>query len=149
MVLGRIIEQVNMKCYMQEWQLCLSSFSNDFPISIFFTLFLACFWETIWNILKLLCRIIQQAKLCIFAQYLGQYARMTTLLVFIFSSPELAQGELLGYRYVRRLSHVWTSVTSETYKTSVCQLLSLCTLKRKQFWSKFMKLCQNVNHHNI
>ena len=44
---------------------------------------------------------------------------------FIFSSPELAQDELLGYRDVRRLSYVWTS---ETYETSVRQLFSLCTL---------------------
>ena len=35
---------------------------------------------------------------------------------FIFSSPELAQGGLLGYRNVP--SYVWTSVTSETYETS-------------------------------
>ena len=50
---------------------------------------------------------------------------------FFFSSPELAQGELLGYRDVRRPSYVWTSVTSETYETSetsVRQLFSLCTL---------------------
>ena len=43
----------------------------------------------------------------------------------IFSSPELAQGELSGYRDVRHPSYVWTSVTSET---SVRQLFSLCTL---------------------
>ena len=43
----------------------------------------------------------------------------------IFSSPELAQGELLGYRDVRRPSYVWTSETSET---SIRQLFSLCTL---------------------
>ena len=46
----------------------------------------------------------------------------------IFSSAELAQGELLGYRDVRRPSYVWTSVTSETSETSVRQLFSLCTL---------------------
>ena len=52
----------------------------------------------------------------------------------VFSSPELAQGELLGYRDVRRPSYVWTSVTSETSETyetsetSVRQLFSLCTL---------------------
>ena len=52
----------------------------------------------------------------------------------IFSSPELAQGELLGYRDVGRPSYVWTSVTSETSETyetsetSVRQLFSLCTL---------------------
>ena len=48
-----------------------------------------------------------------------------------FSSSELAQGELLGYRDVRRPSYVWTSVTSETYdtsETSVRQLFSLSTL---------------------
>ena len=47
------------------------------------------------------------------------------------SSPELAQGELLGYRDVRRPSYVWTSVTFETYETSetsVHLLFSLCTL---------------------
>ena len=45
-----------------------------------------------------------------------------------FSSPELAQGELLGYRDVRRPSYVWTSLTYETSETSVRQLFSLCTL---------------------
>ena len=53
------------------------------------------------------------------------------LLEPFISSPELAQGELLGYRDVRRPSYVWTSVTSETYETSetsVRQLFSLCTL---------------------
>ena len=43
----------------------------------------------------------------------------------LVSSPELAQGELLGYRDVRRPSYVWRS---ETYETSVRQLFSLCTL---------------------
>ena len=49
----------------------------------------------------------------------------------IFSSSELAQGELLGYRDVHHPSYVWTSVTSELYETSetsVRQLFSLCTL---------------------
>ena len=58
---------------------------------------------------------------------------LTTVLfvLYVFSSPELAQGELLGYRDVRCPSYVWTSVTSETYETSemsVRQLFSLCTL---------------------
>ena len=44
------------------------------------------------------------------------------LRVGVVSSPELAQGELLGYRDVRRPSYVWT------YETSVRQLFSLCTL---------------------
>ena len=54
--------------------------------------------------------------------------------ITVFSSPELAQGELLGYCDVRRPSYVWTSVTSETSETyetsetSVRQLFSLCTL---------------------
>ena len=52
----------------------------------------------------------------------------TVLLTYIFSSPELAQGELLGYRDVRRPSYVWTSETYETSETSVRQLFSLCTL---------------------
>ena len=50
------------------------------------------------------------------------------IMALIFSSPELAQGELLGHRDVRRPLYVWTSVTSETYETSVRQLFSLCTL---------------------
>ena len=56
------------------------------------------------------------------------------ILISFISSPELAQGELLGYRDVRRPSYVWTSVTSETSETyetsetSVRQLFSLCTL---------------------
>ena len=53
----------------------------------------------------------------------GKKSYLTSL--FIFSSPELAQDELLGYSDVRRPSYVWTSVTSET---SVRQLFSLCTL---------------------
>ena len=40
MVLGRIIEQVNLNGHMQEWQLCLSSFSNYVPWSIFLLCFL-------------------------------------------------------------------------------------------------------------
>ena len=36
MVHGRIIEQVNMECHMQEWQLCLSSFSDHVPSFLFF-----------------------------------------------------------------------------------------------------------------
>ena len=35
MVFGSIIEQVNMECCMQELQLCLFSFSNYVPWSIF------------------------------------------------------------------------------------------------------------------
>ena len=34
-ILGRIIEQVNTKCRIQEWQLCISSFTNYVPWSIF------------------------------------------------------------------------------------------------------------------
>ena len=58
---------------------------------------------------------------------------LRSMFTSIFSSPELAQGELLGYRDVRRPSYVWTSVTSETSETyetsetSVRQLFSLCT----------------------
>ena len=53
---------------------------------------------------------------------------VSTSWFLVISSPELAQGELLGYRDVRRPSYVWTSVTSETYETSVRQLFSLYTL---------------------
>ena len=60
-----------------------------------------------------------------FVQFYENFSsRLITVPIF-FSSPELAQGELLGYRNVRRPSYVWTSVTSET---SVRQLFSLCTL---------------------
>ena len=67
--------------------------------------------------------------------------------VFVFfSSPELAQDELLGYRDVRRPSYVWTSVTSET---SVLNFLACIHSRGNSFDPKFMKLCQNVNHHNV
>ena len=59
-----------------------------------------------------------------------------------FCSPELAQGELLGYRDVRRPSYMWTSVTSELF-------LACVHSRRHSFDPKFMKLCQNVYHHNI
>ena len=56
---------------------------------------------------------------------LGKAVDLHEISHLIFSSPELAQGELLGYCDVRRPSYVWTS---KTYETSVRQLFSLCTL---------------------
>ena len=67
---------------------------------------------------------------------------------YVFSSPELAQEELLGYRDVRRPSYVWTSVTSETSETSV-NFLACVHSRGHSFDPKFMKLCQNVSHHNV
>ena len=74
---------------------------------------------------------------------------METAFLFFISSPELAQGELLGYCDVRRPSYVWTSVTSETYETAVRQLFTCVHSRENSFDPKFMKLCQNVNHHNV
>ena len=51
----------------------------------------------------------------------------------IFSSPEHAQGELLGYRDVRRPSYLRTS------ETSVRQLLLVCALVWTQFRSDLLK----------
>ena len=61
----------------------------------------------------------------IFTNIFFVYRSDTKLEAVFFSSPELAQGELLGYCDVRRPSYVWTS---KTYETSVRQLFSLCTL---------------------
>ena len=35
MILGRIIKEISMECRVQEWQLCLSSFWQNVPWSIF------------------------------------------------------------------------------------------------------------------
>ena len=69
----------------------------------------------------------------------------------LFSSSELAQDELLGYRNAPRPSYVWMSVTSETYETSETSVNFLaCVHSRGNcFDPKFMKLCQNVNHQNV
>ena len=65
MLLGRIIEQVNMECHMQVRQLCLSSFSNYFTRSIFLLHFM--FMEgnstTFHNILIFLGSIIEQVNM--------------------------------------------------------------------------------------
>ena len=34
LILGRFIEQVNAECLIQEYQLCISTFSNYFSLSI-------------------------------------------------------------------------------------------------------------------
>ena len=71
-----------------------------------------------------------------------------------FSSPELGQAELLGYRDVRRPSYVWTSVTSEmseTYVTSEMSFRELYTCVHpigNSVDPKFMKICQDANHDN-
>ena len=67
-------------------------------------------------------------------------ARTVTPPVF-FSSPELAQGKLLGYRDVRR-------TCGRPRRPSVNFLASVHS-RGNSFDPKFMKLCQNVNHHNI
>ena len=59
------------------------------------------------------------------------------------SSPELAQGELLGYRDVRRPSYI-----GRPRRPSV-NFLACVHSRGHSFDPKFMKLCQNVNHHNI
>ena len=75
-----------------------------------------------------------ETDLIIFLTYDIKNYYLSFINSFFFSSPEHAQGELLGYRDVRRPSYVWTSVTSETSETyetsemSVRQLFSLCTL---------------------
>ena len=58
-----------------------------------------------------------------------------------FSSPELAQGELLGYRDVRR--------TCGRPRRPSVNFLACVHSRGNSFDPKFMKLCQNVNHHNI
>ena len=67
--------------------------------------------------------------------------------VFIFSSPELAQGELLGYRDVRRTCGR-PRRTRRPRRPSV-NFLACVHSRGNSFDPKFMKLCQNVNHHNI
>ena len=62
----------------------------------------------------------------------------------VFSSPELAQGELLGYRDVRRTC----GRPRRTRRLSV-NFLACVHSRGNSFDPKFKKLCQNVNHHNI
>ena len=62
-VLGRIIEQANIECHMQEWQLCLASFSNYVSWSIFLLhfLFVGDNSATFQNILILLGSIMYRS----------------------------------------------------------------------------------------
>ena len=61
--------------------------------------------------------------------------------LWFFSSPELAQGELLGYRDVR--------CTCGRPRRSFVNFLACVHSRRHSFDPKFMKLCQKVYHHNI
>ena len=81
-------------------------------------------------------------------------SRVTLSQYLIFSSPELAQGELLGYCDVRRPSYVWTSGQVRNWVLlgqKLGQILEKPCVhsRRHSFDPLFMKLCQNVNHHNI
>ena len=81
-LLGSIIEEANMDCNMQEWQLYWSLFSCYVPWFIFLTSYLACFWVTIWNKLMILCRIIQQVNTkCLMLEW------RLFLLIFLIISP--------------------------------------------------------------
>ena len=62
----------------------------------------------------------------------------------LVSSPELAQAELLGYRDVHRTS----GPLRRTRRPSV-NFLACVHSRGNSFDPKFMKLCQNVNHHNV
>ena len=62
----------------------------------------------------------------------------------LFSSSELAQGELLGYRDVRR-----TCGRPRRTRRPTVNFLACVHSRGNSFDPKFMKLCQNVNHHNI
>ena len=59
----------------------------------------------------------------------------------VFSSPELAQAELLGYRDVRH--------TCGRPRHPSGNFLACVHSRGNSFDPKFMKLCQNVNHHNV
>ena len=65
----------------------------------------------------------------------------------VFSSPELAQDELLGYRDVRRTCGPLRR-TKRPRHPSV-NFLACVHSRGNSFDPKFMKLCQNVNHHNV
>ena len=69
---------------------------------------------------------------------------MQTGISGVFSSSELAQGELLGYRDVRRTC----GRPCRPRRPSV-NFLACVHSRGNSFDPKFMKLCQNVNHHNI
>ena len=62
----------------------------------------------------------------------------------IFSSPELAQGELLGYRDVRH-----TCGCKRRPRQPSVNFLACVHSRGNSFDPKFMKLCQTVNHNNI
>ena len=65
-------------------------------------------------------------------------------IVVVFSSPELAQDELLGYRNVRRTC----GRPRRTRRPSV-NFLACVHSRGNSFDPKIMKLCQNVNDHHI
>ena len=57
----------------------------------------------------------------------------------IFSSSELAQGELLGYRNAR--------CTCGRPRRPSVNFLACVHSRGNRFDPKFMKVCQNVNHN--
>ena len=65
----------------------------------------------------------------------------------IFSSPELAQVELLEYPDVRRPCGRPRG-TRRLRRPSI-NFLACVHSRGNSFDPNFMKLCQNVNHHNI
>ena len=66
------------------------------------------------------------------------------IVVQIIRSPELAQVELLGYRDVRRTC----GRPRRTRRPSV-NFLACVHSRGNSFDPKFMKICQNVNQHNV
>ena len=69
------------------------------------------------------------------------FVEFPRFLLYLFSSPELAHGELLGYRDVRR--------TYGRPRRPSVNFLACVYSRGNSFDQKFMKLCQTVNHHNI
>ena len=67
-----------------------------------------------------------------------------TVWAYTVSSPELAQGELLGYGNVRP-----TCGCPRRRRCPSVNFLACVHARGNSFDPNFMKLCQNVNHHNI
>ena len=63
-ILGRNVEQDQMTCRIQEWQLCLSYFWRYLPLFCLKQIsHLLCNWNTLWNISIVLGRNVEQDQM--------------------------------------------------------------------------------------
>ena len=64
MILGRNVEQDQITCHIQDWQLCLSYFWSYLPLFCLKKISrLLCNWNTLWNISVVFCRNVEQDQM--------------------------------------------------------------------------------------